>query len=133
MSTAPATACLALADGTLFYGRGFGATGLTTAELCFNTAMTGYQEIMTDPSYAGQIVTFTFPHIGGKMKIKKNRELIRNFALSVSELNPSRVLVTLCGGQGGTEYDSVQREECNHWQVVKMMAHGGFVLVNAQR
>ena len=58
------TACLALADGTVFYGKGFGATGETTAELCFNTAMTGYQEIMTDPSYAGQIVTFTFPHIG---------------------------------------------------------------------
>ncbi|MDU8943843.1 glutamine-hydrolyzing carbamoyl-phosphate synthase small subunit [Ovoidimarina sediminis] len=58
------TACLALADGTLFYGKGFGATGLTEAELCFNTAMTGYQEIMTDPSYAGQVVTFTFPHIG---------------------------------------------------------------------
>ncbi|KQI68892.1 carbamoyl-phosphate synthase [Loktanella sp. 3ANDIMAR09] len=58
------TACLALADGTVFYGRGFGATGQTTAELCFNTAMTGYQEIMTDPSYAGQVVTFTFPHIG---------------------------------------------------------------------
>jgi carbamoyl-phosphate synthase small subunit len=58
------TACLALADGTLFFGRGFGATGLTTAELCFNTAMTGYQEIMTDPSYAGQVVTFTFPHVG---------------------------------------------------------------------
>jgi carbamoyl-phosphate synthase small subunit len=58
------TACLALADGTLFYGIGFGATGQTEAELCFNTAMTGYQEIMTDPSYAGQVVTFTFPHIG---------------------------------------------------------------------
>jgi len=58
------TACLALADGTVFYGQGFGATGETVAELCFNTAMTGYQEIMTDPSYAGQIVTFTFPHIG---------------------------------------------------------------------
>ena len=58
------TACLALADGTLFYGHGFGATGVRVAELCFNTAMTGYQEIMTDPSYAGQIVTFTFPHIG---------------------------------------------------------------------
>jgi carbamoyl-phosphate synthase small subunit len=48
----------------LFYGHGFGATGTRVAELCFNTAMTGYQEIMTDPSYAGQIVTFTFPHIG---------------------------------------------------------------------
>jgi len=58
------TACLALADGSVFYGMGFGATGQTVAELCFNTAMTGYQEIMTDPSYAGQIVTFTFPHIG---------------------------------------------------------------------
>ncbi len=58
------TACLALADGTLFFGQGFGATGETLAELCFNTAMTGYQEIMTDPSYAGQIVTFTFPHMG---------------------------------------------------------------------
>ncbi|WP_439119557.1 glutamine-hydrolyzing carbamoyl-phosphate synthase small subunit [Marivita sp.] len=58
------TACLALADGTIFYGQGFGATGTSVAELCFNTAMTGYQEIMTDPSYAGQIVTFTFPHIG---------------------------------------------------------------------
>ncbi|MEM1273257.1 MAG: glutamine-hydrolyzing carbamoyl-phosphate synthase small subunit [Pseudomonadota bacterium] len=58
------TACLVLADGSVFYGRGFGAEGEKTAELCFNTAMTGYQEIMTDPSYAGQIVTFTFPHIG---------------------------------------------------------------------
>ena len=58
------TACLALADGQVFYGMGFGATGDTVAELVFNTAMTGYQEIMTDPSYSGQIVTFTFPHIG---------------------------------------------------------------------
>ncbi len=58
------TACLVLADGTILYGRGFGATGVTVAELVFNTAMTGYQEIMTDPSYAGQVVTFTFPHIG---------------------------------------------------------------------
>ena len=58
------TACLALADSSVFYGAGFGATGQTVAEMCFNTAMTGYQEIMTDPSYAGQIVTFTFPHIG---------------------------------------------------------------------
>jgi carbamoyl-phosphate synthase small subunit len=58
------TGCIALVDGSLFFGRGFGATGVTVGELCFNTAMTGYQEIMTDPSYAGQIVTFTFPHIG---------------------------------------------------------------------
>ena len=58
------TACLALSDGTVFYGMGFGATGERVAELVFNTAMTGYQEIMTDPSYAGQVVTFTFPHVG---------------------------------------------------------------------
>src|SRR6188472_859595 len=58
------TAAIVLADGQVFWGRGFGATGEAVAELCFNTAMTGYQEIMTDPSYAGQIVTFTFPHIG---------------------------------------------------------------------
>jgi carbamoyl-phosphate synthase small subunit len=58
------TGCLALADGTLFWGHGFGAAGETAGELCFNTAMTGYQEIMTDPSYAHQIVTFTFPHVG---------------------------------------------------------------------
>ncbi|MCC5986739.1 MAG: glutamine-hydrolyzing carbamoyl-phosphate synthase small subunit [Pararhodobacter sp.] len=64
LAAAKPTACLALADGTVFYGHGFGATGETVAELCFNTAMTGYQEIMTDPSYAGQVVTFTFPHIG---------------------------------------------------------------------
>ena len=58
------TACLVTAKGDVVMGRGFGATGEVVAELCFNTAMTGYQEIMTDPSYAGQVVTFTFPHIG---------------------------------------------------------------------
>ena len=59
-----ATAVLVLADGHVIWGRGFGATGAAVGEVCFNTAMTGYQEVMTDPSYAGQIVTFTFPHIG---------------------------------------------------------------------
>ncbi len=58
------TAVLVLADGTVIEGYGFGAEGEAVAEVCFNTAMTGYQEILTDPSYAGQIVTFTFPHIG---------------------------------------------------------------------
>ncbi|MGH6925208.1 MAG: glutamine-hydrolyzing carbamoyl-phosphate synthase small subunit [Propylenella sp.] len=69
MSTPPwsepeATALLVLADGTVVEGTGVGATGKAAGEICFNTAMTGYQEILTDPSYAGQIVTFTFPHIG---------------------------------------------------------------------
>ena len=57
-------AALVLADGTVFWGKGVGATGSAVGEVCFNTAMTGYQEILTDPSYAGQIITFTFPHIG---------------------------------------------------------------------
>src|SRR5687767_5498246 len=59
-----ATGVLVLADGSVIWGRGFGAEGQAVGELCFNTAMTGYQEVMTDPSYAKQIVTFTFPHIG---------------------------------------------------------------------
>jgi carbamoyl-phosphate synthase small subunit len=59
-----ATAALVLSDGTVFWGKGLGAVGTTVGEVCFNTSITGYQEIMTDPSYAGQIVTFTFPHIG---------------------------------------------------------------------
>ncbi len=58
------TALLLLADGTAVTGRGYGAVGSGVGELCFNTAMTGYQEVLTDPSYAGQIITFTFPHIG---------------------------------------------------------------------
>jgi len=58
------TAALVLADGTVFWGHGLGAAGQTVGEVCFNTSITGYQEIMTDPSYAGQIVNFTFPHIG---------------------------------------------------------------------
>jgi len=60
----PATALVVLQDGTVLEGRGLGATGNAVGEVCFNTAMTGYEEILTDPSYAGQIITFTFPHIG---------------------------------------------------------------------
>lgn len=59
-----ATAVLVLADGSVFWGRGVGAATAKVGEVCFNTSLTGYQEIMTDPSYAGQIITFTFPHIG---------------------------------------------------------------------
>jgi len=61
---AGATGVLVLGDGHVAWGHGFGAVGSAVGEVCFNTAMTGYQEVMTDPSYAGQIVTFTFPHIG---------------------------------------------------------------------
>src|SRR5471030_558107 len=62
MTTVPAV--LALADGTIFRGHSIGAKGNTTGEVVFNTALTGYQEILTDPSYARQIVTLTYPHIG---------------------------------------------------------------------
>lgn len=61
---ANATAVILFADGTTFFGRGFGAETKAVGEICFNTAITGYQETLTDPSYAGQIITFTFPHIG---------------------------------------------------------------------
>jgi carbamoyl-phosphate synthase small subunit len=67
----PLTGRLVLADGTVIAGRGLGATGAAVGEVCFNTAITGYQEILTDPSYAGQIITFTFPHIGN---VGTNRE-----------------------------------------------------------
>jgi len=59
-----ATAALILADGSVFWGKGVGVQGIAAGEVCFNTSMTGYQEVMTDPSYAGQLISFTFPHIG---------------------------------------------------------------------
>ncbi|MCC7320248.1 MAG: glutamine-hydrolyzing carbamoyl-phosphate synthase small subunit [Rubellimicrobium sp.] len=80
---AMSTACLALADGTLFHGHGFGATGQVAAELVFNTAMTGYQEVMTDPSYAGQAVTFTFPHVGNTGTTPEDDETDREGAEAV--------------------------------------------------
>ena len=55
---------ICLSDGSFFFGKGVGIHGQTIGEICFNTSITGYQEILTDPSYAGQIITFTFPHIG---------------------------------------------------------------------
>ena len=65
----------------MIWGRGFGAEGEAVGEVCFNTAMTGYQEIMTDPSYAGQIVTFTFPHIGNVGANYEDLEADNPFAL----------------------------------------------------
>ena len=62
--SAAADAALVLASGEVFWGRGAGAMGRAVGEICFNTSITGYQEILTDPSYAGQVITFTFPHVG---------------------------------------------------------------------
>lgn len=78
----PATALLILADGTRLEGRGIGAVGHAAGEVCFNTAMTGYEEILTDPSYAGQIVTFTFPHIGNVGTNDEDIETVNMAALS---------------------------------------------------
>jgi carbamoyl-phosphate synthase small subunit len=75
------TALLVLADGTVLEGFGFGASGRAVGEVCFNTAMTGYEEILTDPSYAGQIITFTFPHIGN---VGTNEEDIETVSLSAT-------------------------------------------------
>jgi carbamoyl-phosphate synthase small subunit len=75
------TALLVLADGTVLEGFGLGALGHAVGEVCFNTAMTGYQEIMTDPSYAGQIITFTFPHIGN---VGSNEEDIETVNLAAT-------------------------------------------------
>jgi carbamoyl-phosphate synthase small subunit len=75
------TALLVLADGTVIEGYGLGATGHAVGEVCFNTAMTGYEEILTDPSYAGQIITFTFPHIGN---VGTNEEDIETVNMAAS-------------------------------------------------
>ena len=80
MSIAPVPAILALADGTLFRGKSIGATGASAGEVVFNTAITGYQEILTDPSYAGQIVTLTYPHIGNTGANPEDVESRRIFA-----------------------------------------------------
>jgi carbamoyl-phosphate synthase small subunit len=80
--TSPAaTALLVMADGSILEGVGLGATGAAVGEVCFNTAMTGYEEILTDPSYAGQIITFTFPHIGN---VGTNEEDIETVNLAAS-------------------------------------------------
>ncbi|HEX8533376.1 MAG TPA: glutamine-hydrolyzing carbamoyl-phosphate synthase small subunit [Allosphingosinicella sp.] len=76
-----ATGVLVLADGTVVWGRGFGAGGEAVGEIVFNTAMTGYQEVMTDPSYAAQIITFTFPHIGNVGANYEDLEADNPFAL----------------------------------------------------
>jgi len=78
--TAPASAVLVLADGTVFRGRSVGAHGLAAGEVVFNTAMTGYQEILTDPSYCRQIVTLTYPHIGNTGTNAEDEEAARVFA-----------------------------------------------------
>ena len=78
-----ATGALVLADGSVYWGGGLGAEGCTSGEICFNTSMTGYQEIITDPSYADQIITFTFPHIGNIGVNDNDLENSRSFAKGI--------------------------------------------------
>ncbi len=86
-------AALVLADGGVFFGHGIGKQHTVTAEICFNTSLTGYQEILTDPSYAGQIVTFTFPHIGNvganSEDIESDVPAVKGLVLRTSITNPS--------------------------------------------
>ncbi len=79
-------AVLALEDGSLFYGQSIGAAGDTTGEVVFNTSMTGYQEILTDPSYAKQLVTLTFPHIGNTGCNRVDKESQRPMASGLGAL-----------------------------------------------
>jgi carbamoyl-phosphate synthase small subunit len=98
---APKSAVLVLADGTVFEGFAFGAPNAAVGEVCFNTAMTGYQEILADPSYAGQIVAFTFPHIGivgaNEEDIESTTPSVRGLVVRASTDSPSnyRALMTL--------------------------------------
>ena len=88
-----ATGVLVLASGEVIWGRGFGGVGQAVGEVCFNTAMTGYQEVLTDPSYAGQIINFTFPHIGNVGTNPEDVEALNAHALgcvtSQDVTNPS--------------------------------------------
>lgn len=93
-------AFLLLADGTVFYGFGLGKTGYTIGEICFNTGMTGYQEVLTDPSYSGQVITFTFPHIGNvgvnHEDIEAGTSAVRGFITREDITQPSNFRSTQC-------------------------------------
>jgi carbamoyl-phosphate synthase small subunit len=95
----PLNAALVLADGKVFFGRGVGAHGTTLGEICFNTSITGYQEILTDPSYDGQIITFTFPHIGNVGTTSEDVEAVkpraRGLVLRAEITEPSNFRSTL--------------------------------------
>ena len=91
--TATVPAKLALEDGTVVSGTSFGATGETTGELCFNTSMSGYQEILTDPSYAGQVMMMPYPHIGNygafEAATEANRPHVAGLVVRQVSVDPS--------------------------------------------
>ncbi len=104
MSAATVPALLALADGTIFRGRGIGAHAASVGEVVFNTAMTGYQEILTDPSYAGQIVTLTYPHIGNTGVNAEDVESGRIFAAGLVIRDLPRAASSWRSTQGLSSY-----------------------------
>ena len=103
------TAVLALADGTVFQGRSIGADGVTVGEVVFNTSLTGYQEILTDPSYCRQIVTLTYPHIGSygvnaedveASKVYASGLIIKDLPLRMSNFRANMALDTYLQREG---------------------------------
>jgi carbamoyl-phosphate synthase small subunit len=98
------TAKLALEDGTVFTGNSFGAAGEVDGEVCFNTSMTGYQEILTDPSYRGQIVTMTYPEIGNYGVNDEDRESARPHLAGFVVREASRITSNFRAGGGLTDY-----------------------------
>ncbi|MEO7563805.1 MAG: glutamine-hydrolyzing carbamoyl-phosphate synthase small subunit [Sphingomicrobium sp.] len=99
-----ATAVVVFADGRVIWGKGFGAEGEVVGELCFNTAMTGYQEVMTDPSYAKQVIAFTFPHIGNVGANDEDVEAGDAFALGAIVREPVTGPSNYRAGQGFGEW-----------------------------
>lgn len=122
-------AILALADGSLFYGHSIGANGHCVAELVFNTAMTGYQEILTDPSYSGQIVTLTYPHIGNtgvnledveSSKVHAEGLVIRDCSLRVSNFRATQSLPEYLKANGVVAITGVDTRE-----LTRILREGG--------
>ena len=118
-----ATACLILEDGHIYWGRGFGSYGTTTGEVCFNTSMTGYQEILTDPSYTGQIITFTFPHIGNTGTNPEDMEsdsiaaqglILRNDVTSPANWRSNQDLVSWLSENNKTGICGIDTRELTH-------------------
>ncbi len=118
------TAALVLADGTVFWGYGIGAAKDIVGEVCFNTSLTGYQEILTDPSYAGQIITFTFPHIGNVGTNAEDMEshapaarglIIREDITAPSNFRSQQHLNDWCKAQGLVGISGIDTRRLTHY------------------
>src|SRR5688500_5297350 len=104
MTSTAQAAVLVLADGTVFRGRSIGAPGCAVGEVVFNTAMSGYQEILTDPSYCRQLVTLTYPHIGTTGVNEEDRESERVYAEALIVRDVPRLYSSFRAGAGLTDY-----------------------------